>query len=145
MSVINKSALVSYSASEMYALVNDVSRYSEFLPWCSDSAAVDENSDEMRARLDLALGGMRKTFTTHNRLQKNKMIEIRLIDGPFKRLQGYWRFDPLDDQACKVTLDLEYEFSSKMLALALGPLFHQVTNTLVDAFCKRAVEIYGKR
>jgi ribosome-associated toxin RatA of RatAB toxin-antitoxin module len=95
------------------------------------------------ASLELAKGSVKKSFTTRNRLQVGKMIEMRLVDGPFKHLQGFWRFDGLKENACKVSLDLEYEFSSKIVAMAVGPVFNQVANTLVDAFIERAREVHG--
>ncbi len=145
MPVVNKSALVPYTAAEMYALVDDIESYPRFLPWCRSAREWERSEDEVRASIELAKGAIRKTFTTHNRLQKDKMIEMRLVEGPFHHLEGFWRFEPLDDNACKVTLDLEYEFSNPLLKMTIGPVFNQITNTLVDAFCARAVEIYGKR
>ncbi len=145
MAVIEKSALVPYSPAQMYALVDDIEAYPQFLPWCKSSVVVFRNEDEVEASIDLAKGGLQKTFTTRNRLQQNKMIEMRLVEGPFKHLEGFWRFDALGDDACKVRLDLEYEFSGTLLKMTVGPVFNQIANTLVDAFCKRATEIYGKR
>ncbi|MDT8404829.1 type II toxin-antitoxin system RatA family toxin [Sulfuriflexus sp.] len=145
MPVISKSALVPYSAAEMFALVNDIPAYPDFLPWCGDSEILASNEDEIRAKVQLSRSGIKKSFTTLNRLQKDKMIEMRLVEGPFQHLEGFWRFEPLNDTACKVMFDIEFEFSSKILALTVGPVFSQITSTLVDAFTKRAVEIYGKR
>jgi ribosome-associated toxin RatA of RatAB toxin-antitoxin module len=145
MATVNKNALVPYSAGEMYALVNDVEAYSQFLPWCRSSEVIARGEDELQARIDIAHGSLHKSFVTRNRLQNNKMIEMRLVEGPFKHLEGYWRFAVLGDSACKVSLDLEFEFASKLIGFALGPIFNQITNSLVDAFCKRAVDVYGKR
>lgn len=145
MPVVNKSALLPYTAAEMFALVDDIKRYPEFLPWCRSTREWERSEDEVRASIELAKGAMHKTFTTHNRLQKNKMIEMRLVEGPFHHLEGFWRFEELGERACKVTLDMEYEFSSTLLKMTVGPVFNQITNTLMDAFCRRAVEIYGKR
>ena len=142
---IHKSALLPYSVEEMYALVNDIRAYPRFLPWCRSTAVLDDDPDHMRASIELAKGPVNKTFTTINRLQKNKMIEMRLENGPFKHLQGFWRFDHLGEQACKVSLDMEFEFSSKVLSLAIGPVFSQICNSLVDAFHDRAKEVYGVR
>ncbi|HID81050.1 MAG TPA: type II toxin-antitoxin system RatA family toxin [Chromatiales bacterium] len=144
MTTINRHALVPYSPGQMFDLVNDVNSYSEFLPWCASSTELSRNEDEVKASIELAKGAARKTFTTLNRIQKNKMIEIRLVEGPFKHLEGFWRFDPLKDgQACKVSLDMDFEFSSKLVSMAIGPVFIAVTNSLVDAFVKRAGEVYG--
>lgn len=145
MPVISKSALVPYSSAEMYALVNDISAYPDFLPWCGASKVLESNEDEIRARVELARSGIKKSFTTLNRLQKNKMIEMRLVEGPFQHLEGFWRFESLNETACKIMFDIEFEFSSRILAMTVGPVFSQVTSTMVDAFTKRAVEVYGKR
>lgn len=145
MTTISKNALVPYSATEMYDLVNDVEAYSKFLPWCRSSEVLSQSDDEIRATIEIAHGSLRKSFTTCNRLQKNKMIEMRLEKGPFKHLEGFWRFDTLGEQACKVSLDLDFEFSNKLVGMAMGPIFSQIANTLVDSFSKRAVEVYGKK
>ncbi len=144
MTTINKSALVAYSAPQMYALVNDIASYPEFLPWCGGSSILSQNEDEIRATVEISHGSLNKAFTTCNRLQRDKMIEMRLEEGPFKRLEGFWRFDVLGEQACKVSLDLEFEFKNRLVGMAMGPIFSQIANTLVDAFSKRAVDVYGK-
>lgn len=142
--VVKKSSVVPYKAAEMFELVNDVEAYPEFLPWCEGSRIVSRSGDELRASLDLVRGGIRKTFTTSNRAQPGKMIEIRLVDGPFRLLEGFWRFDEFESGRCRVSLDLEFEFSSRVVRFAFGPVFHQIANSLVDAFCKRARDVYGK-
>lgn len=142
---IHKSALVAYTPAEMFALVSDIEAYPQFLPWCTAARVLWRDGDELKASIEMAKGSLQKSFTTHNRQQNDKMIEMRLVDGPFKRLEGYWRFDPLGDRACKVSLDLEFEFATRMLSLMIGPMFSQIANTLVDAFQQRAVQIYGKR
>lgn len=144
MPVVNKTALVAFSANDMFNIVDDVEKYSEFLPWCGESSVLSRNHDEVKATVEISHSGIKKSFTTLNRVQPGKIIEIQLINGPFKHLHGFWRFQPLGDQGCKVSLDLEYEFSSKLLGVAIGPVFSQIANTLVDAFCKRAESIYGK-
>jgi len=144
--LISRNALVHYSVEEMYALVNDIETYATFLPWCRSTEIISRNEQEVQASIEIAKGALNKSFTTLNRLQKNKMIEMRLVEGPFKQLQGYWRFDSLkNNSASKISLDLEFEFESKLLALAVGPVFNQIANSMVDAFCKRAVEVYGER
>lgn len=144
MAVINRHALVPYSSEQMFKLVNDVNSYHEFLPWCAHSTELSRDEDEVKACIELAKGKVRKSFTTLNRLQKNKMIEMRLVDGPFKHLEGFWRFDTLNDgMACKVSLDMEFEFSNKILSMTVGPVFSTISNSLVDAFVRRAEEIYG--
>jgi ribosome-associated toxin RatA of RatAB toxin-antitoxin module len=123
-------------------LVDDVSSYKEFLPWCGGSEELSRNEDEVKASVTISHSGLNKTFTTLNRLQKNKMIELTLIDGPFKHLHGFWRFDPLAEDACKISLELEYEFSNMLLGLAIGPVFSQIANSMVDSFCLRAEAVY---
>lgn len=143
MTTIHKTKTVHYTAAQMYKLVNDIEDYPEFLPWCAAADVHHRDEDEARATLHLSFSGMRKSFTTCNRLQKDKMIEVRLIEGPFKRLEGFWRFEPLPDGGCHVVFDLTFDFSNRLLAMAFGPVFSQVAHGLVDAFCQRAEEVYG--
>ncbi len=146
MSHIQRSALVHYSPVEMYQLVNNVADYALFLPWCRSSEVKNESETEMLASVEIARGVLNKTFTTHNQLQKNHRIELQLVDGPFKKLSGYWQFDQLKtENACKVILELDFEFDNAMMSMAAKPVFTQIANSLVDSFCKRAVEVYGKR
>lgn len=145
MPTINKQALVPYSAREMFDLVDDVEAYADFLPWCRSSQVLSRDDEVVRATIEIAHGALHKSFTTQNRLQAGKMIEMRLVEGPFRRLEGFWRFDTLGEQACKVRLDLEFEFSSRLISMALNPIFSQISNSLVDAFGKRAEQVYGKR
>ena len=143
MTTISKSALVPYTAEQMYALVDDISAYSQFLPWCRTSRELSRSDDEVRASIEISHSGLHKSFTTVNRLQYGKMIEMRLVEGPFKHLEGYWRFDGLGGEGCRVSLDMEFEFSNRLLGITVGPLFTQIANSLVDAFIKRAKEIHG--
>ncbi len=145
MTIVSRSALVAYAANEMYALVDDIKTYPNFLPWCKTATVLSRDEDEVRASIELARGGIQKSFTTCNRLQHNKMIEMRLVEGPFRHLEGFWRFDALGERACKVSLDMDFEFSSKLVGMAIGPVFNQIVNSLVDAFCARAVDVYGQR
>ena len=146
MTHIKRSALVHYSPAEMYQLVNDVAAYASFLPWCRSSDVKSESETEMVASVEIAKGILNKTFTTHNQLQKDIRIELQLVDGPFKKLSGYWQFDALKtDNACKVNLELDFEFDNAMMSIAAKPIFTQIANSLVDSFCKRAVDVYGER
>ncbi len=143
MTEINRHALVPYTAAQMFALVDDIETYPEFLPWCTRTHVISRDQDEVRATIALSKSGVSKEFTTCNRIQQNKMIEISLLEGPFKHLQGFWRFDPLGDEGCKISLDMEFEFASKMMSVVLGPVFSQIASSLVEAFEKRAVDVYG--
>lgn len=144
MTTISRSALVPYSARAMFDLVDDVDRYKEFLPWCSDSGVLERSGDEAKAYVTISKGGIHKSFTTLNRVQRGKMLEIRLVEGPFRRLDGYWRFQSLREDACKISLDLEFEFSNTLARLAFGRVFDELANRLVDSFVKRAEALYGK-
>lgn len=143
MQTISRSAIVPYSAEQMYGLVNDIKSYPEFLPWCKSSRVLSEDEDEVRAELELSKGALHKTFATVNRLQHGKMIEMRLLEGPFKHLEGFWRFTALEENASKVSLDMAFEFQSRILTITIGPMFNQIANSLVDAFTHRASQVYG--
>jgi len=141
---VNRSALVPFTAEQMYDLVDDIDRYPEFLPWCRSTTVLSREPDQVRATIEIAHKGFNKAFTTQNRMQHNKMIEMRLVEGPFKHLEGFWRFDSLGNEGCKVSLDMEFEFAGKLLSMTLGPLFNQIAGSLVDAFTHRAQQLYGQ-
>ncbi len=142
MSHISRSVLVSFSAEQMFELVNDVKKYPEFLPGCSDTYVQEATQTTMQASVIVSKAGMKKTFTTYNRLELGRSIAMELIDGPFKHLNGVWRFTPLDEKACKVELTLEFEFSSKMIEIAFGKAFNELTNNMISAFTRRAKQVY---
>ncbi|KAA1175780.1 type II toxin-antitoxin system RatA family toxin [Marinobacter salinexigens] len=139
---IDKSALVMHSAERMFHLVNDVARYPEFLPWCASTEIHERGGDQITASMEIAKGGIRHTLTTRNQLVMPEAIEMNLVDGPFQNLKGRWHFKSLDDNACKVILTLEFEFSGTLSRMAFGTVFSQAANTMVDAFCRRADELY---
>ena len=143
MTVVNKSALVRYSAPAMFALVDDIEAYPEFLPWCSGSKILSRADNIVEARVDVAKGGFKKSFTTRNQLDDQAEIQMSLIDGPFSHLDGVWRFIPLREDASKISLDLEFEMSGKLANLAFGSIFNQICNTMVGSFTQRAKQIYG--
>lgn len=146
MPLISRNALVPYTVEEMYQLVDDIESYPQFLPWCRSAEVLERKDDEVRACIEIAKGALNKSFTTLNRNQKNKIIEMRLVKGPFKHLEGFWRFDALKNaEASKISLDLDFEFENRLIAMAVGSIFNQIANTMVDAFTKRAVEVYGER
>lgn len=143
MPVVSKSALVQHSAEEMYQLVCDFESYPEFLPWCSDTRLISRTDKEICGELEVSRVGIRQRFSTCNSLVENERMDIVLRDGPFRKLHGGWRFTPLRDDACKVELVMEFEFSGKLIDAAFGKLFNHIANTLVESFCKRADEVYG--
>ena len=140
---IQKSALVPYSAAQMFTLVDDIAAYADFLPWCSQSLVVARDTDIVEAELTISYGQLNKTFATRNINTPKNQIEMQLVKGPFKHLNGRWDFCMLGDEGCKVSLDLSFEFSNKLLDLTVGPVFSQIANSLVDAFTERAGKIYG--
>ena len=143
MPTIKRMALVPYTQKQMYALVDRVDQYSEFVPWCVKSEELSRTEDDVCGKLTFASSGIEKSFSTMNRLQPHKMIELRLVDGPFRQLEGFWMFEAISDHESRVVLDLEFEFSNRILAMMFGPVFEQVASTLVSAFTKRAAEVYG--
>jgi ribosome-associated toxin RatA of RatAB toxin-antitoxin module len=144
MAVVEKSVLVEYPAERMYRLVEDVERYPEFLPWCGGARVISRDGDTLRAEVLIDFRGIRQRFSTENRAQPPQSIEMKLVEGPFRHLDGLWRFKPLGDQACKIEFHLHYEFSSRLLGKLVGPVFNYIANTFVDAFVHRAEVLYGK-
>lgn len=142
---IERSALVWYSAQEMFELVNDVRSYPEFLPWCASAEIHEESAEHLMASLEVAKSGVRQSFTTRNWLEHPRRIGIELVDGPFTRLRGEWVFQPLDERACKVMLSLEFALQGRVARLAFGNVFSQAANNMVDAFCQRAEHVYSEK
>ncbi|WP_089726747.1 type II toxin-antitoxin system RatA family toxin [Candidatus Thiosymbion oneisti] len=142
MPVITKSALVTFSASRMFDLVAQMEDYPKFLPWCAAAEILSREDNRICGRMEVARAGIHQTFTTCNRFVPGERMELMLVDGPFRKLQGAWTFRPLRRDACKVELELDFEFSGKLIDKAFGRVFNQIANTLVDAFCKRAEEVY---
>jgi ribosome-associated toxin RatA of RatAB toxin-antitoxin module len=139
---ISRSALVPYSAEKMYNLVNDVDSYPQFLPGCVGSRVLNYANNEMTASVEVAKAGISKTFVTHNILKDNKSIKIQLVKGPFRKLMGNWLFTPLNENACKVELYLDFEFTNKLIELAFGRIFKELAGNMVQAFTQRAHEVY---
>lgn len=143
MHILKKNAIVPYTTHQMFELVNDIEEYPRFLPWCQSSQIISKTDKEVVASLDVAWRGIHKSFTTRNILHPCERMEIILIKGPLHHLEGIWGFHVLDEKACKVTLDLEFEFTGRFIDRLFQPVFQHIANTLVDAFCKRAVDLYG--
>jgi ribosome-associated toxin RatA of RatAB toxin-antitoxin module len=143
MHTLKRNALVPYSARQMYELVNMIEDYPRFLPWCSRSDIISRTDDEVVAALEISWKGMHKQFTTRNKLFPHDKMEISLVNGPLQRLDGVWFFQSLDEFACKVNLDLDFEFTGHFVDLLFQPIFQHIANTLVEAFCTRAQELYG--
>lgn len=143
---VNKSVLIWYSPEEMFALVTDVARYPEFLPWCDHGQVVAQDEAGMLAEVGITFSGIRQVFTTRNDHVPGREVNMRLVKGPFSRLDGGWHFVPLGDgsqRACRVELKLNYGFDNRALAAVVGPVFDKIAASLVDAFVKRAEQVYG--
>ena len=142
---VNKSVLVDFSPEQMFALVDAVERYPEFLPWCGGASVGYRDEHKTRATIDISYRGIKQSFTTENLKEPGQTIGVKLVEGPFKTLDGGWRFVPLADHGCKVELHLHYEFSSRLLAKLVGPVFSYIANTFIEAFVRRARSVYGAK
>lgn len=146
MKTVHKSVLIWYSPQEMYALVTDVNQYPQFLPWCDHANVVEQDTSGMTAEVGIAFAGVRQTFITRNTHTETNRVDMQLVKGPFSKLDGQWHFHPLGDgsqRACKVELTLNYGFDNATLAKLVGPVFDKIAASMVDAFVKRAQQVYG--
>ena len=143
MKEIRRSAIVEHSAAEMYRLVDDVESYPQFLPWCRE-VRVETVGGKRHATLTVGMGAIRQSFTTVNENQPGEAIDLRLIEGPFKRFEAAWRFTPLSESACEIVYSMHYEFASRVIGKLLEPLFDQIADTMVDAFTRRADELHPR-
>ncbi|EIV7915430.1 type II toxin-antitoxin system RatA family toxin [Klebsiella pneumoniae] len=140
---ISRTALVPFSAEQMYQLVNDVKSYPDFLPGCTGSRVLELGPTQMTAAVDVSKAGISKTFTTRNTLTSNQSILMSLVDGPFKKLIGGWKFIPLSPEACKIEFHLDFEFTNKLIEMAFGRIFKELAANMVQAFTSRAKEVYS--
>ncbi|MDE2416248.1 MAG: type II toxin-antitoxin system RatA family toxin [Burkholderiales bacterium] len=146
MKTVHKSVLIWYSPQEMYTLVTDVHQYPKFLPWCDHANVVERDAAGMVAEVGISFAGVRQTFTTRNLHTEPSQVDMQLVKGPFSKLDGQWNFFPLGDgsqRACKVELSLNYGFDNAALGKLVGPVFDKIAANLVDAFVKRAQQVYG--
>jgi ribosome-associated toxin RatA of RatAB toxin-antitoxin module len=140
---VHKTVLLPYSAEQMYALVHDVENYPAFLPWCSAATVHERSLNRMVASLGIHFHGIRQSFSTVNELHPPHRIGMTLRDGPFSSLDGLWRFQTLRADACKVEFRLDYTFKSGLLGQTLVPIFDQIARSFVDAFVRRAEQVYA--
>jgi ribosome-associated toxin RatA of RatAB toxin-antitoxin module len=140
---IARSAIVEHSTAQMFALVDDIESYPRFLPWCTAARVEERTPRGVRATLTVGMKGIRQSFTTQNELSPGEAMKMRLVKGPFRHFSAAWRFKPLSAQACKVEFSLEYEMAGPLASL-LEPLFDRIADTMVDAFSRRAAELYGE-
>lgn len=147
MKTVQKSVLIWYSAAEMFGLVTDVASYPQFLPWCDQASVLEEHAHGMTAKVGISIAGLSQSFTTRNTHVQDRKVSLKLVDGPFSKLDGHWDFHPLGDgrqRACKVDFTLRYDFDNAALAALVGPVFDKIAGSLVDAFVKRAAQVYGE-
>jgi ribosome-associated toxin RatA of RatAB toxin-antitoxin module len=140
---IHKSVLVTHPRARMFALVDAVEKYPEFLPWCAGSEVLFRDACITRAAIQINYRGVKQRFSTENEKKEPEEMRIRLIEGPFKMLEGGWKFSELGDSGCKIELRLRYEFSGRILEKLIGPVFGHIAGTLIDSFVKRADAVYG--
>jgi len=143
MKEIRRSAIVEHSAAEMYRLVDDVESYPQFLPWCR-AVRVETIGGRRHATLTVGLGAIHQSFTTVNENRPGEAIDLRLVEGPFKRFRAAWRFTPLSESACEIVYTMHYEFATRVIGKLLEPLFDQIADTMVDAFTRRANELHPR-
>lgn len=140
---IERSALINFSASKMFDLVNDVSCYPKFLKWCKSSRVISQTDSEMEAELEVAWKVLHKVFSTHNYLKKGESIRLELVSGPFQSMEGCWHFKQLREDACKISMEIEFEFKNSLSNVLFSSIFSQICDSLMDSFIKRAHEVYG--
>jgi ribosome-associated toxin RatA of RatAB toxin-antitoxin module len=140
---VKKSVLIAYSASQIFDLVDAVDKYPEFLPWCAAASVMPVDERRVKASVTISYHGVKQSFTTENSRTPPREIEMRLVEGPFRTLDGCWRFTALNERACKIEFSLRYEFASRLLEKLVGPVFGYIANSLVEAFLRRAEQVYG--
>jgi len=140
---VTKTVIVPYTPAQMFALVDAVEGYPEFLPWCTASEVLQLDANTTRAALHIGFRGVRQAFSTENHKRAPHEMRIVLVDGPFRALDGRWKFSDLGGKGCRIEFRLVYEFSSRMLATLVGPVFNHIADTMVEAFVKRAEKVYG--
>ena len=145
MAEIEKTALVEFSAEQMFKLVDTVEDYADFLPWCGGTSVDHQDDKVAHATVKIDYHHVKHSFTTENTRHEPDLIEMTLLDGPFEHLDGHWRFIPLSDSACKIEFRLHYTFSHKLLEKLVGPVFYMIANSFVEAFIDRAEKVYGNK
>lgn len=144
MESINKSAVVPYSAEQMYTLVNDVSSYPAFLPWCSEGIIHEQSDTHMKASVSLSVGAIEQSFTTKNTLTENQRIDVQLVSGPFRELYGYWLFEVAGENSCRISFQMNFEYKNRLIKFTLNRVFQKIGDSLVNSFVERARDLYGR-
>ncbi|SHM29203.1 type II toxin-antitoxin system RatA family toxin [Vreelandella subglaciescola] len=144
MPTVNRSALVRHTPQRMFELVNDFEQYPEFLPGCRRARLLERDEAHLVGEMTLGRAGVEQTITTRNELYAPERIEMSLVKGPFKRLNGRWLFIPVGEGECRISLEMEFEFANRLLSMAFGKIFQQIAGQLVDSFTRRADDLYGR-
>lgn len=144
MVTIARSALVEYSAQQMFDLINDIASYPQFMSGCIGADVIQQTDTMVEARLTLGKSGFQQSFVTRNTLTPPELMVMHFVEGPFKVFEGRWQFDALSATACKVSLNLEFEFANPILAMTVGAWFEKNANQQVDALCQRADDVYKR-
>lgn len=142
MSKVSRNALVPFTAAQMYEIVNAIEDYPQFVPWCVSSDVQEIADNKKQASLKFARGALKTSFTTKNTLVQNQSIDMQLVEGPFKHLEGVWKFTDIEDAGSKVELELDFEISSRIIKVALEAFFNQICNKMVSSFVQRAQQVY---
>ena len=145
MSTVTTSVCVNYTPMEMYDLVNDVQAYPSYIPLCKEVRLLGKTADSLRASITMAKGKIKLSFTTENHMEAGRAIRMKLVEGPFKSFNGFWRFEPSGNNGCEATFSIDFEFANALLGMAFGGFFKEVSETMVDAFCRQAARKYGER
>ena len=145
MPTVSTNSRVNYTPEEMFDLVNDVASYPEYIPMCSEVRLLKQEPESLKATITMSKGKLKLSFTTENTMEPGRSIRMKLVDGPFKKLEGIWAFNPYQETGCETSFRLDFEFSSSLLGMAFGGFFREAGESMVDAFCKQAVKKYGPR
>ena len=141
---VERSVLVPFAAEQMFDLVRDVESYPDFLPWCEAARMETPETDIVLGTLHINARGIRQRFTTRNQLQRPERLTMDLVEGPFRQLAGVWEFKRLDEQATRVSLEVDFEASGGLVGMVVTPVFGDLLSTLIDAFVERAGQLYDR-
>jgi ribosome-associated toxin RatA of RatAB toxin-antitoxin module len=140
---IRRSALVKYSPAQMFDLVNEVEAYPKRFAWCASAEVIERGENMLVARLDLKFAGFHHSFTTRNTMDHPRRLQVSLVNGPFRSLEGFWDFIPLGADGCKVALELDFDYAGRLGGAALKLGFQGLASRMVDDFCREADKVYG--
>ncbi len=144
MNTVKKNVLVTHTAEQMFALVDDIEHYADFLPWCNQSVVHKREPNMVEATVGIDYMRLKQSFSTRNTNIDGREIRMQLLEGPFKSLEGIWKFTPFGDIGCRIDFQLQYEFANGLISHIIAPVFGRISGTLVDSFIKEADKRHGK-